>query len=204
MDLAIILCTCFWQRTLFRQKHEVNIPESGNGIPDILDEAKWELDFILKMQDQTGGGFYHMVQPSNSVAPDKDTTPRYIADVNGSQTNVRPTDDAACAAAALAEASISFEQFDPIYANTLLTALVVVGITWLRTPITFRGLVLIMSAMTRRIACGRLRRFTGRPARRSIISTSLPTINSLRASGMGPGTIPRASAIWHRPLSWST
>jgi hypothetical protein len=26
------------------------IPESGNGIPDILDEAKWELDWYLKMQ----------------------------------------------------------------------------------------------------------------------------------------------------------
>jgi endoglucanase len=27
-----------------------NIPESGNGIPDILDEIKWELDWLLKMQ----------------------------------------------------------------------------------------------------------------------------------------------------------
>ncbi|MCF8245959.1 MAG: glycoside hydrolase family 9 protein [Saprospiraceae bacterium] len=27
-----------------------NIPESGNGIPDMLDELKWELDWLLKMQ----------------------------------------------------------------------------------------------------------------------------------------------------------
>ncbi len=27
-----------------------NIPESGNGTPDILDETKWELDWLLKMQ----------------------------------------------------------------------------------------------------------------------------------------------------------
>ena len=101
---------------------QFNIPESGNGTPDILNEAKWELDFILKMQDQTSGGFYHMVQPSSSNAPDKDTTQRYIADVNGSQTNVRPTDDAAAAAAALAEASITFQKFNTTYANTLLTA----------------------------------------------------------------------------------
>ncbi|MEM9846599.1 MAG: glycoside hydrolase family 9 protein, partial [Bacteroidota bacterium] len=26
-----------------------NIPESGNGIPDLLDEIKWELDWLLKM-----------------------------------------------------------------------------------------------------------------------------------------------------------
>ena len=101
---------------------QLNIPESGNGVPDILDEARWETDFILKMQDQASGGFYHMVQPTSTAAPDKDTTQRVIEDVNGSQTNVRPTDDAASAAAALAEASISFKKFDPAYANTLVTA----------------------------------------------------------------------------------
>lgn len=26
-----------------------NIPESGNGIPDILDETKWELDWLIRM-----------------------------------------------------------------------------------------------------------------------------------------------------------
>ncbi len=122
---ATAVSNLIWSYQLFPNEfkdNQLNIPESGNGIPDILDEAKWELDFILKMQDQTSGGFYHMVQPSSSTAPDKDTTPRYIEDVNGSQTNVRPTDDAACAAAALAEASISFRKFDPTYANTLLTA----------------------------------------------------------------------------------
>lgn len=31
-----------------------NIPESGNGIPDILDETKYELDWLLKMQNTNG------------------------------------------------------------------------------------------------------------------------------------------------------
>ncbi len=31
-----------------------NIPESGNGVPDILDEVKWELDWLLKMQNPDG------------------------------------------------------------------------------------------------------------------------------------------------------
>ncbi|MFI8235232.1 glycoside hydrolase family 9 protein [Streptomyces sp. NPDC085900] len=30
------------------------IPESGNKVPDILDEARWELDFLLKMQVPDG------------------------------------------------------------------------------------------------------------------------------------------------------
>ncbi|MBN1415976.1 MAG: glycoside hydrolase family 9 protein [Bacteroidales bacterium] len=31
-----------------------SIPESGNGIPDILDEIKWEMDWLLKMQQADG------------------------------------------------------------------------------------------------------------------------------------------------------
>lgn len=31
-----------------------NIPESGNGIPDLLDEVKFELDWLLKMQNSNG------------------------------------------------------------------------------------------------------------------------------------------------------
>jgi endoglucanase len=33
---------------------DYNIPESGNGIPDLLDEAKYELDWLLKMQNSNG------------------------------------------------------------------------------------------------------------------------------------------------------
>jgi hypothetical protein len=33
---------------------QLNIPESGNGIPDLLDEVKWELDFYLRMQRPDG------------------------------------------------------------------------------------------------------------------------------------------------------
>ena len=29
----------------------LGIPESGDGIPDVLQEAKWEADFLAKMQD---------------------------------------------------------------------------------------------------------------------------------------------------------
>jgi hypothetical protein len=31
-----------------------DIPESGNGIPDLLDEIKWELDWLLRMQNSNG------------------------------------------------------------------------------------------------------------------------------------------------------
>ena len=28
----------------------LNIPENSNGVPDILDEARWEMEFLLAMQ----------------------------------------------------------------------------------------------------------------------------------------------------------
>ena len=42
----------------------LGIPESGDGKSDLLQEAKWEADFLAKMQD-TDGGFYFLVYPRN-------------------------------------------------------------------------------------------------------------------------------------------
>ena len=49
-----------------------NIPESGNGIADVLDELKWELDWLLKMTN--GDGSVHIKMGSiefgeNAAAP---------------------------------------------------------------------------------------------------------------------------------------
>jgi hypothetical protein len=33
---------------------DFNIPESGNGVPDVLDEVRWELDWVQRMQYQDG------------------------------------------------------------------------------------------------------------------------------------------------------
>ena len=43
----------------------IGIPESGNGVPDVLDEARFELEWMLKMQDKTSGGVYHKVSCAN-------------------------------------------------------------------------------------------------------------------------------------------
>jgi hypothetical protein len=52
----------------------LGIPESGDGISDVLQEAKWEADFLAKLQD-TDGGFYFLVYPrdreyESNVLPD--------------------------------------------------------------------------------------------------------------------------------------
>ncbi len=38
----------------------LNIPESGNKVPDLLDEARWELEFLLKMQVPDGEPLAYM------------------------------------------------------------------------------------------------------------------------------------------------
>lgn len=40
----------------------LGLPESGDGKSDLLQEAKWEADFLAKMQD-VDGGFYFLVYP---------------------------------------------------------------------------------------------------------------------------------------------
>jgi hypothetical protein len=56
-----------------------NIPESGNGVPDILDEIKWELDWLLKMQNPDGSVCNRVSEKSysNGKGPADDTQPRY-------------------------------------------------------------------------------------------------------------------------------
>ena len=40
---------------------DMGIPESGNGVPDILDEIKYEIEWLLKMQDPVTGAVYEGV-----------------------------------------------------------------------------------------------------------------------------------------------
>ena len=95
-----------------------NIPESGNGKPDVLDEVKWELDWLLKMQDTESGGFYHLIYPNNcpaagSCKPEDITEQRYVEDLVGGAPNVRPTASTAKAVAALAHAAVRLPALRP-------------------------------------------------------------------------------------------
>ncbi len=50
--------TLMWAWEIYGKKLKaisLKIPESGNGTPDILNETRWNLDWILKMQDDDGG-----------------------------------------------------------------------------------------------------------------------------------------------------
>ena len=53
---------------------DFNIPESGNGVPDLLDEVKWEADWLVRMQNADGSllsvlGVSHASPPSAAKGP---------------------------------------------------------------------------------------------------------------------------------------
>ncbi len=58
----------------------LNIPESANAIPDLLDETLWNLRWMLTMQDKDGGVYNKLTNAKfdGMIMPDKATTPRYV------------------------------------------------------------------------------------------------------------------------------
>lgn len=58
---------------------DFNIPESGNGIPDVLDEVKWEIDWLKKMQNPDGSVLLKVgaLGHGKGGAPSADTQPRF-------------------------------------------------------------------------------------------------------------------------------
>jgi endoglucanase len=91
---------------------DMGIPESGNGIPDILDEAKYELDWMLKMQDEESGGVYHKVTCfvfPETVNPEEEKDQLYLAPVSQAATGDF--------AAIMAKASVVYKDFDPTFST---------------------------------------------------------------------------------------
>jgi endoglucanase len=59
----------------------LNLPESGNGLPDILNEVLWNLEWMATMQDPEDGGVYHKLTNKAFdpfVMPEQARTPRYV------------------------------------------------------------------------------------------------------------------------------
>lgn len=121
--------TIYWLLEAYTDFHptedNTNIPESGNGIPDLLDETRWGLEWVLSMQDDNKkhtGGFWAMacVGCTNRDRGYGKTTPNNV----DSYCKVhRPTvQNTAKAVAVLAYASVVFAPFDKQFAATCLAA----------------------------------------------------------------------------------
>ena len=64
----------------------LRVPERGNGVPDVLDEARWELEFLMRMQVPAGrplaGMAHHKIHDQAwtglPLAPEDDPMPREL------------------------------------------------------------------------------------------------------------------------------
>lgn len=95
---------------------DLNIPESGNGVPDILDEVRFELEWMFKMQE-TNGGVYHKVTCKNfpgTVMPQDETEQLVISPISNTAT--------ADFAAVTAMAARTYEAYDADFARKCLAA----------------------------------------------------------------------------------
>jgi len=101
---------------------KLNIPENKNGVPDILDEARWELDFLLRMQVPEGnplaGMVHHKIHDEKwtalGLAPHEDPLKRFL----------RPPSTAATLnlAATAAQGARIWKTLDPAFAAKCLAA----------------------------------------------------------------------------------
>ncbi|GAA3449876.1 glycoside hydrolase family 9 protein [Dactylosporangium matsuzakiense] len=100
----------------------LRLPEHGNQVPDVLDEARWELEFLLRMQVPAGqplaGMVHHKIHDQNwtglPLDPAADPQPREL----------HPPSTAATLnlAATAAQGARLFAPYDKAFAAKLLTA----------------------------------------------------------------------------------
>lgn len=125
VNSGITTGTLLWAWEIFGRKLkpiQLKIPESGNGTPDILNEVRWNLKWMLAMQDTDGGAWHKQTSEHfpGFIAPDQDTLP---SEVIGTGT---PPYKSTCATADLAAvaaiAARVFKPYDPQFAAQALDA----------------------------------------------------------------------------------
>ncbi len=103
---------------------KLNIPESDNRVPDILDEARWQMEFMMKMQVPEGkpnaGMVHHKIHDTQwtalGIAPDQAE--------KKTKRSLRPVSTAATlnVAATGAQCARIWKQIDPAFSKKCLEA----------------------------------------------------------------------------------
>lgn len=96
----------------------LDIPESGNGVPDVLNECRYELEWMLKMQDEEGGAYHKLTSELHAdfIMPEEDHAQFYLFPVSSMAT--------ADYAASMALAARVYRTYDGGFADRLYEAAV--------------------------------------------------------------------------------
>jgi len=114
------LLAAFERYADYFETQNLNIPESTDAVPDILNEAMWNLKWMLAMQDPNDGGVYHKLTSKNfsgMVMPHVDTSARYMV-----QKSTAATLDFAAVMAAASRIYAPYEATYPGISTTMLDA----------------------------------------------------------------------------------
>jgi len=83
VNSGITTGTLLWTYEMFGprlKRVNLNIPESGNNVPDMLNEIKWNLDWMLSMQDDDGGVWHKQTSEKfcDFIMPEKDKLVSFV------------------------------------------------------------------------------------------------------------------------------
>ncbi len=94
------------------------LPETDNKMPDVLHECRYELEWMMRMQEKESGGVFHKLTtlkfPGGDVMPEDDTAELYLSPISGTATG--------CFAGAMAMASRIYATYDKAFAANCLQA----------------------------------------------------------------------------------
>ena len=143
VNSGISTAELLWTWELFGNRIEhlsLNIPESQNSTPDILDEVRWNVDWMLTMQDGDGGVWPKQTSErfADFVMPENDALLSYV--IGTGKTPYKSSTATADFAVAMAIAGRVYKSFDDAFAKRCLTAAKKAW-TWLeKNPnVTFRN-----------------------------------------------------------------
>jgi endoglucanase len=90
--------------------------QAGNNVADLLDESRYELEWMLKMQDTDGGVFNKVLTPgiADTILPDQDSQPLYVLETETTST--------ADFGGTMAVAAIAYKTVDPEFSKKCLDA----------------------------------------------------------------------------------
>lgn len=101
---------------------QLSIPESGNGVPDILDESRWQLEFLLSMQVPAGKPLAGMAH--HKIHDDSWTGLPLLPHLDPKLRQLHPPSTAATLnlVATAAQAARLLAPYDPAFASRALSA----------------------------------------------------------------------------------
>jgi endoglucanase len=125
INSGIAMGTLLWAYELNAEKlrdFELMVPESTSSLPPMLAEIRWNLDWMLQMQEESGGVWHKETTAKfpGSIVPESDNAPMLI--IGSGKSPYLTTQATGDLVAVASIAARVYRPFDPEFANRCLAA----------------------------------------------------------------------------------